>query len=56
MPAEDYQPSRPLYAAAWLTASMIFLAAAWNFRVWIRRTAISLVAIFTFVLLVSFVM
>lgn len=56
LPSEDYQPSRPIYAAAWFVAWCVL---AFFFRKsppWLRSATRSLVCIFAFLLLVSILM
>lgn len=56
LPADDYQPSRPIYAAGWLVGAIVLLIACKESQAWLVSAAKSLVAIFAFVLLISFLM
>ena len=56
LPPEDYQPSRPIYAACWLLAASILFIATGRQASWLRSAAKWLVGIFAFLLAISFLM
>jgi len=56
LPPDDYQPSRPLYAASWLLASLIgYFALRGRGERW-RSAFVVLICIFAALLALSFLM
>jgi hypothetical protein len=56
LPAGDYQPSRPFYAACWLLAAVGLFVVSKNYPAWLRSAAKWLVGIFAFLLVISSLM
>jgi hypothetical protein len=56
LPEADYQPSRQLYAGAWLGASVMvwLLGRKWRIKRWVRLAARDLSFGFAFLFLISF--
>lgn len=56
LPPDDYQPSRPIYAGSWLVVSLVLVFIVRRHASWLSGASKSLVAIFAFLLLISFLM
>jgi hypothetical protein len=56
LPADDYQPSRPLYAGGWLVIAGVLLIVTRNSGTWLSSASKALTGIFALVVALSLAM